>query len=63
MKKQETYDIRSQRKLGILDTEFNTNNKIITKTISTHSRELGTTVKEQFVTEGSAAIDQIITKR
>ena len=62
MKKQVTYDLRSQRKLGIVDTEFNNNNKIIAKIIRTHSRKLGTTAKEKFVTKDNASIDQILTK-
>ena len=63
MKKQTTYDIDSQRKLGIVDTEFNNNNKIIARSISTNSKKLGTTAKEQHATKGSVSIDQIITKR
>lgn len=61
-RKQATYDLGSQKRLGIVDTEFNNNNKIIAKTISIYSGKLGTTAKEQFVTKGSASIDQIITK-
>ena len=63
MKKQATYDLNAQRKLGIVDTEFNNNNKIIAKTISSNSKKLGTIAKEQYATKGSASIDQIITKR
>ena len=63
MKKQATYDIKAQRKLGIVDTEFNNNNKFIVKAISDNSKKLGTIAKEQYATKGSASIDQIITKR
>lgn len=63
MKKKATYGLKAQRKLGIVNTEFNNNNKIIAQSISTHSRKLGTIAKEQFATKGSASIDQIITNR
>ena len=51
MKKQATYDLNAQRKLGIVDTEFNNNNKIIAKTISSNSKKLGTIAKEQYATK------------
>ena len=63
MKKKATYGLKAQRKLGIVNTEFNNNNKIIAQSISTHSRKLGTIAKEKFATKGSASIDQIITNR
>ena len=62
-KKKATYDLKSQRKLGVVDTELNNNNKIFARAISTDSRKLGTIAKEQFATKGSASIDQIVTKR
>ena len=57
MKKQATYKMNAQRKLGIVDTEFNNNNKIIARATSTNSRKLGTIAKEQYATKGSASID------
>ena len=56
------YELNAKRKLGIVDTKFNNNNKIIARAISTNSKMLGTISKEQYATKGSTSIDQIITK-
>lgn len=62
-KKQAKYDLNAERKLGIADTKFNNNNKIIARAISTNSRKLCTIAKKQYATKGSVPIDQIIKKR
>ena len=58
-----TYELNAQMKLGIVDTEFNSNNKIIARAISTNSKKLDTIAKEQYAIKRSASIDQIMTKR
>lgn len=63
MKKKTTYDIHSQRKVSMVNTEFNNNNKIIVRAISTNSRKLDIVAKEQFVMKGITFIDQIIIRR
>lgn len=45
MSKHLTYDLGSQ-KIGIVDTEFNNNNIIITRGISLNGMKLGTIAKE-----------------
>ena len=50
-KKTVTYDLKAQRKLGIVDIEFNNNFKKIARATSTNSRKLGTISKEQFATK------------
>lgn len=63
MMKQSTYNLGSQRKVGIVITEFNKNKKIIARANSSSGRSIGTSAKETCTTKGGALIDQIVTKR
>ena len=63
MKKQQCFDIRKQRTLGILDTEFNQNNKRIGHEGMKNALELNKIAKEQFAIKNSAAAEQIVSKR
>ena len=48
MKKHMCFDIRKQRTLGILDTEFNQNNKRIGRDGMNNRMSLNKVAKEQF---------------
>ena len=63
MKKALCFIVKKQRTIGILDTEFNQNNKRMGKDAAQNSTLLHKTAPEQFATKGSAAIDQTICKR
>ena len=52
-----------QHTLGILDSEFNQNNKRIGKDAIDNAFRLKKISQEQFATRGKADIDQIISKR
>ena len=63
MKKQQCFDIRKQRTLGILDTEYNQNNKRIGHEGMKNATELNKIAREQFAIKNSAAVEQIVSKR
>ena len=63
MKKLFCYDIDKQRTIGILDTEFNHNNKAIGKDGMNNALDLGAIAPEQFAIKKTSSIDQIISKR
>ena len=63
MKKALNFDVKKQRTIGILDTEFNQNNKRMGRDAANNSRLLNKTAPEQFSTKGTASIDQKICKR
>ena len=48
MKKENHFELSSQRKLGILDTEFNNSNSFVTKAARANGLELGTISAEFF---------------
>ena len=49
MKKENNFELRSQRKLGILDTELNNNNNFIAKASYAGGLELGTIATENYL--------------
>ena len=57
MKKDNNFDYGAQRKLGILDTEFNNNNKIVAKATRDNGLKLGTIAAEQFSRKGRSALN------
>ena len=63
MKKAMCYDINKQRTLGILDTEFNQNNKRIGRDGMNNALRLKKIAKEQFAIKNTSSIDQIVSKR
>ena len=63
MKKHMCFDIKKQRTLGILDTEFNQNNKRIGQDGIKNATKLNKIAKEQFAIKNSAAAEQIVSKR
>ena len=63
MKKSMCYDVQKQRTIGILDTEFNQNNKKMGKTGMDNAISLGKVAAEQFAVKHKAAIEQIVSKR
>ena len=46
MKKENNYKYSAQRKLGILDTEFNNNNKLVAKATRDNGLQLGAIADE-----------------
>ena len=63
MKKHMCFDIKNQRTLGILDTEFNQSNKRIGRDGMNHALIQKKIAKEQFAIKNSAAPEQIVSKR
>ena len=63
MKKAQTYELKNQRILGILDTEFNNNNGFIGRDATEKGIKMGTVAEEQFARPGRSAIQEIIGKR
>ena len=57
------FELAKQRTLGILDTEFNHNNKLLGRECSKNSLKLDSLATEQFSRPGRSAIDQCISKR
>ena len=56
MKKSQCYDIKKQRTLGILDTEFNQSNKNIGKEGMYNAIKLGKLAPEQFAVKNTSSI-------
>ena len=63
MKKDNNFEYCSQRKFGILDTEFNNNNKVVAKITRDIGLKLGTLAAEQISRKGHSAIDDTLSKR
>ena len=63
MKKEMCFDIKKQRTIGILDTEFNQANKLIGREAMIQAIDQGKIADEQFAIKNTAAIDQTIAKR
>ena len=63
MKKHMCFDIKKQRTLGILDTEFNQCNKRIGRDGMNLALQQNKIAKEQFAVKNSAAPEQIVSKR
>ena len=63
MKKHMCFDIKKQRTIGILDTEFNQCNKRIGRDAMNHALKQKKIAKEQFAIKNSAAPEQIVSKR
>ena len=63
LKKALLFDIRKQRTIGILDTEFNNLNKSLGYLVTNTALQLDCYATEQFSRPGRAAIDQCISKR
>ena len=57
------FDIRKQRTLGILDTEFNQNHKRIVRDGMNNAMSLNKVSKELFAFKNNAATEQIVSKR
>ena len=63
LKKSQTFELSSQRIIGILDTEFNHNNGYIGRDISKKSLAKNAIADEQFARPGRSALQEIIVKR
>ena len=63
LKKSQTFDLKSQRILGILDTEFNNNNGYIARETTNNGLHLRTIADEQFSCQDRSSIEELITKR
>jgi len=63
MKKPGCYELTKQRTLGILDTEFNQNNKRIGRDGMNNATKLGKIAKEQYAVKHTSAIDQVVSKQ
>ena len=57
MKKYNNFEYSSQRKLGILYTEFSNNNKVVAKIDRDNGLNLRALAAEQFSRKGRSAID------
>ena len=56
-----SYELGTQRRLGILDSEFDNNNKEISKTSTDNGISLGSIALEQFARPGKSALDETMT--
>ena len=63
LKKSQTFELSSQRILGILDTEFNHNNGFVGRDITAKSISKNALADEQFAQPGRSALQEIIVKR
>lgn len=64
MKKDNNFDYKAQRKLGIIDTEFNNNNnKVIAKLVRDNALKLNSIVAEQFSSKWCSAMEDTLSKR
>ena len=61
--KSHCYELKKQRTIGILDTEYNQNNKKIGKRGIDNAISLNKVATEQFAIKNTSAIDQIVSKR
>ena len=49
--------------MGILDTEYNKNNKCVRREGTSNAMKLGNILKEHFAIKNTLAIDQIVSER
>ena len=63
MKKDNNANYGAQHKLSILDTEFNSYNKLVAKATRDNGLQLGTIAAEQFSRKGCSAIEDTLSKR
>ena len=63
LKKAGCYDLSKLRTLGLLDTEFNNNNRILSRETMHRALDTNCIAPEQFSRPGRSAIDQTILKR
>ena len=63
MKKTHCYELNKQRTIGILDTEYNQNNKKIGRRGMSNALSLDKVAVEQFAVKNTSAIEQIVSKR
>ena len=63
LKKAQSFELKTQRTLGILDTEFNNNNGFIGRMASNNGLKLNTIAGEQFARPGRSALEEVIAKR
>ena len=62
MKKDKNFEYNNQRKLGILDTEFNNNNKVIAKLARDNALKFNSIAADLFSRKGRSAIDNTLSK-
>lgn len=60
MKKDNNFDYSAQSKLGVLDTEYNNNNKNVAKSARNNGLKLGAIAAEQFSRKGRSDIDDTL---
>ena len=63
LKKAGNFELSKLRTLGLLDTEFNNNNKTLGHEATHRALDLECIAPEQFSRPGRSAIDQTIAKR
>ena len=63
MKRDNSFEYGSQRRLGILDTEFNKNNKIVTKVTRDNGLKFKSIAAEQFSRKEIFVINDTLSKR
>ena len=63
LKKQMNFELKKQKTLVIIDTEYNQNNKMVGKIATDNGLKLKTIATEQFSKPGSSSIDQMVANR
>ena len=63
MKKDNNFEHTSQRNIGILDTEFNNNNKMVAKATRDNGLQLESIAAEQYSRKGRSDIEDTLSKR
>ena len=63
LKKQMSFELKKQRMLVIVDTEYNQSNKMVGKITTDNELILKTIATEQFTKPGSSLINQMAAKR
>ena len=59
----QSYELSTQRTLGILDTEFNNNDMYIGRQATKNSIRLQSIAEEQFTRPDRSALEEVVTKR
>ena len=62
LKKAQSYELSTQRTLGLLDTEFNNNNGFIGRKATDNGIRLKSIAEEQFARPGRSALEEVVTK-
>ena len=62
MKNYNNFEHRSQRKLGILDTDFHNNNKMVAKVTRDNGLQLESIPAEQYSRKEKSAIEDTLSK-